>query len=143
MADAFVPNDHLLVQANTIRDVYNAAGVELHLFQNNYTPPATVQLIDLVDATYFGYAAVDLEAEWTAMVLDEDGVYEMETGEYNFVRTAGSGLDNIIYGWFITDGSEVMAVQKFETPIPMDEESPRFRLKIVYKHRSPPCIAVP
>lgn len=144
MGQAFVPMPVLHAEATLLRTPLNAAGVMLRLFQNDYVPiPGdTVLNTDFVEADYTGYAAVDLEDEWSDFTEILPGVLEMQTDEYLFARDAGAGTDNTVYGWYVeSSGNAILMVQRFDNPIPMSEVDPRFRLRLKYQHQSPPNCA--
>jgi len=82
------------------------AGAEIHLFQNNIVfDPSTVEIGDLTEATYVGYAAIALTFG-VPSVSDDGNVESICTAQV--WRPTNSVTPNTIYGFFIDDGAGVL-----------------------------------
>jgi hypothetical protein len=90
----------------------------LRLFKNNFTPDPSKALSDFTEATYTGYAAVNLNGQFAASTKVQDGEYQTQSGTYTFSYT--SGATQAIYGWYIDDGTDWKCAYLFPSPITLD-----------------------
>lgn len=117
-----------------LRTLWNGTS-ELALFQSDTIPDPTTVLSDLVEASYDGYAPIDLTGDWTVPVKDEEGFYSFETTAHQFDPPETGDTQNL-YGYYITDGTEVVALERFPTPIPMGPGELGFRIRIKYTRKA-------
>lgn len=74
-------------------------GCAYHLFQNDYTPTLTSELIDFTECDFTGYAPVDTE-EWGAGFENAQGYGEIQHPIITF--RCFEGLQSV-WGYFVTD----------------------------------------
>jgi len=99
-------------------DNYLSVGAELRLFQNDFTPDPASELTDFTEATFGGYAPIDLAAEWNAVFKVIDGKYQADTNAQEFECTGSPG--QTVYGWFVVQASpsdHVRISGRFVSPI--------------------------
>jgi hypothetical protein len=87
----------------------------LGVYSNNLTPtPATVWA-DLVEATFSGYARVNLAGLWGSSGAIMDGEYKSDLPAQTFT---GTGSSQTVYGWFVIDATpHLWLSQLFPAPI--------------------------
>jgi len=113
----------------------DAAGYEVHLYQNDYTPVDATVIGDLDEADYSGYAE-QIATGWTAAVTTPLGRAISFADEMNFAHDGG-GTDNTIYGYYVLAPTGSLAwVERFLGPITMADASDAFDLIPVLTLRS-------
>lgn len=94
-------------------------GVQVGLFQNNYTPTRSSAIGDLVDADFTGYAlsaAVVWSGPFMDPVLGPYLVGDLKT----FSVGSSPTTTNDIYGYYVIDsGGNLIAAERFASPVPM------------------------
>jgi hypothetical protein len=78
----------------------------LRLYQNNHTPAITDTAANYTEATFTGYAAINL-VSWGNAFLNGSSISEMDEIARTFTQT-GVGVTNNIYGYYVTDGAGVL-----------------------------------
>jgi hypothetical protein len=73
---------------------------KLRLFSNNLTPGVANVVGDFTEATFGGYAAIDLSAMAAAAINGSDQGFKQLLA--NSFTATGAGLPQTIYGWYIT-----------------------------------------
>lgn len=92
-----------------------AAGLRFHLFVNNYTPAPDANFGSIVEASWTGYAVVDLD--------DTDFTTRGVTAHVGFILAPpisfvnSSGSDQIAYGYYVSDlgVSKMLAIARFDS----------------------------
>lgn len=95
------------LEANAINWVAMVDGVwELGLFQNDYTPVQGSVIGDLTPANFSGYSGLELTQNWTSPVID--GTRWKTNADPIVQAHSGGGVSNLIYGYYVVDGSGVL-----------------------------------
>ena len=123
-----VSNAELQNVANQFRDRYNIDAV-LRLYKNDYTPTLAVVIGNVVECDYSGYAEVNTAGDWEAVQKDQDGKWSSMSANYIFSHSGG-GVDNTVYGWYLVSGTSLLLIQRFDTPIQMENGSLPFSLQL-------------
>lgn len=121
MGDMIITNVHLLDVLNWTVSEWISTGAELRIFLNDFEPNPDTALIEFIEATYGGYARVDLAAEWNAPYKVVDGLYQVDTNEFTYEYT-GIPAQNV-YGWYIVQTSGTPSVRmcgRFPGPVFMN-----------------------
>ena len=98
------------------------ADVLVHLNANNFTPAKSMVLADFVEATFDGYAAVNvLAAGWTAPYVNGAGNGELSTLAQVAFDSTGITTSEMIYGYYVTDNpaTVVLFAEKVAVAVPM------------------------
>jgi len=98
-------------------------GMVLHLYQNDTPTDQFNTIDDFEEATFPGYAAVDL-TEWTDAYLNPDALGETDYPAVVFTCTSAI-LPNDIYGYYVTDaGNETVYFweRNAAAPITIDDD---------------------
>lgn len=117
-----------------VRTRFNAE-THLRLYQNDYTPEPDSASGNFTEATFPGYTSENLTGDWGAPVESADGKWYIEAPPITF-SWSGVGSSNVIYGWYIDDGTEVVLAERLATPINMTSTSLPFRLTIRFTYES-------
>lgn len=104
----------LLDRADALRTLLNS-GHTLRLFQNDFVPLSQDSLGSFSEATFMGYAAASLSADFAAPVKIIDGEYQISGTFHTFACTGGSS--QTIYGAYITAGSDWKFAIRFDAPL--------------------------
>jgi len=93
-------------------------GASFRLFTTNYTPTVNSDLAALVaiEADFDGYAAKTLTM--TLGYVDGTSVPYAQSQLLSFVKAAGVTVNDVT-GWWIDDGTNVIAAGKFNVTVPM------------------------
>jgi len=99
----------------------NTANSYVRLFKNNFTPTPANVVGDFTEATFTGYAAVQVNSKFGSPYKVIDGEYQTDSSAFTFSCSGGSS--QTVYGWYLTffDGA-VTTVRKsgvFTTPFVM------------------------
>jgi len=78
----------------------NTADSYVHLFKNNFTPDPSSILTDFTEATFTGYAAVQVNSKFATPYKVIDGEYQTDSTPFTFTCTGGS--PQTCYGWYLT-----------------------------------------
>lgn len=105
----------------------------LRLYQNDYTPNLGTVIGDLTEATFTGYAAVDV-AEFSSTRLRSDvagNAYYVDPAVATFLQT-GTTITNTVYGYYLTDatGADLLAVGRFSSPVLFDHTGKALDIEI-------------
>lgn len=121
VADLVVSNEgeRYLLALALGRVVYNPAEPFVcHVYTNDYTPNRDVELGDLTEGAWPGYAAQELDASgWTdPQTLDGQAVSWYHPAPVEFTFTSGTAT---AYGFYVTDyaGTTLLWVQRFDAPL--------------------------
>jgi len=121
-------NGEISTELNAVRTRWNS-GSTIHLYTNNFTPVATMTIGSFTEASYTGYAAQSLNAQWQAVVKIKDGEYQMSTPVLTW-NAPSSGAPQTVYGYWIDDGTNVLAADLFAAPITQSAGGPGFQLTV-------------
>jgi hypothetical protein len=113
-----IPNEGKTVALNTELNSGSTASETWHvrLFKNNYTPVDGSVLADFTEATFTGYAQVDVApSDWGAATIVADVAESTSAVTPTYTCTGGSTQD--VYGWYAVGATsnKVRAAQKFNT----------------------------
>lgn len=112
-----VTADQLIqARADDLRTLLNS-GHHLRLFSNNLALTPDTALADFTEATYGGYAPVDLAGQFSAISKVQPGEWQFSAGPYSFART-GAPTGNV-WGWYVADATHWRLAQKFASFIEM------------------------
>lgn len=109
-------NSMVNLKAVYLRTVLNT-GHSLRLFANNFVPDPSTPLASFTEATFTGYAAIDLTGAFTGPAFVQNGQYELQGGV--FAWTNSGATTQTVYGWYIDDGTVMDACQLFDVPFVM------------------------
>jgi hypothetical protein len=110
-----------------LKALLTGAGVKLHLYQNNIAPdPNNPSLAQFVEATYDGYAAA-VPTWGVGPFTPPVGGSELQSVGFSIPMT-GSTTPNVLYGWWIDDGTNWIMAGKFDASYPMNNASSNITL---------------
>jgi hypothetical protein len=89
-------------RAEVIRTFFNS-NHSLRLFVNDVKPVPGFVLASLTEATFPGYARVNMAAKWKPVWKVIDGEYQFSSFDVTFTATGASS--EIVYGWMLVGGS--------------------------------------
>lgn len=107
---------------------YNADVLRIHLFQNNITPTKSNVLGDFTEATFDGYAAINI-GTWSAPAVSGH-VASSSPPQVTFSKTAGVTTNNI-YGYYVTDAANSVlywSERDPNGPVPMAVNGDQYRV---------------
>jgi hypothetical protein len=105
-----------------------AATTKIRLYQNNYVPGPGTVLTDLTEADFDGYAQYS-NTVWNAPTLNAiTGRYDITSGGAPTFTQTGTVITNTVYGWYMVDGSDLVAVERFDTPVEFDTNGKTLQL---------------
>lgn len=109
MSFVYQTNAFDIKQLELAKAYFEDAPPKLCLFTNDITPSSSISASDFVEATWTGYARIDLDT-WTTpeIILD---IAEMSTPVVNFWNTSAD--PQTAYGWYILDGGDLTSVLAF------------------------------
>lgn len=87
----------------------------LRLYRNDFTTIPSTSLPDFVEANFDGYAAKDVDTAWNAIFKVLNGLYQFDSDAFTWV--GGTLADQVVYGWYIEDGTDVIISKRFPSPI--------------------------
>jgi len=91
----------------------------LKLFQNNHTPAVTDTEANYTEASFSGYAAVDIHALWGAAFVNASGQGEIDCTTQTFAF-GGGAVTNLVYGAYVVDNAgKLIYAERFAAPISM------------------------
>lgn len=94
-------------------------GATLRLFRNDLEPTPATNAGDVLEANFLGYSPVLLMGQLGAPTLIAAGEYESITPAFQFQPPA-SGPGNMIYGFYIYFGAQVVGISRFLEPVPLE-----------------------
>lgn len=92
-----------------------ANGLSLKLYTNNYDPVVGSTNANFTEATGGGYAAITLTGGSWTIGTDGSGNPQASYAQQTFTFTGALTTNPNIYGYYITDGTTVVAAEKFGT----------------------------
>ena len=117
MANVFVQLGDNLILDRIVADF--EALVSLRLFQNNWTPTVTDTVANYTEATFSGYAAVDISALWGAAYTNGAGQGEIDCPEQTFAF-GGGAISNYVYGAYVLSAGGILVyAERFAAPVYM------------------------
>lgn len=95
-------------------------GKSFRLFKSDFTPTVNTVLADLtaIEADFSGYAAKTLTM--TLGYIDGTSVPYAQSQLLSWVKSGATG--NTVYGWWIDDGTNVIAVAKFDNLVALSTD---------------------
>jgi len=118
--------------------IYDATPDEgqLKLFQNDITPSIASVPADFVQATFSGYAAIDLpDTEIPGTLIDVNGnAYAIDLLIRQFVQSADTVV-NTVYGYYITNnaGTSLYMAKRFDTPVDFSHAGKTIQIELAYR----------
>lgn len=106
----------------------------LRLFQNNFVPDPSNLLSDFVEATFLGYAAVDISPTQGAKSQIQPGEYHWFSGVYTYAAPSG-GPPQTIYGCYIevhVPTVRLFGSARFDSPVIMQVSGLPFSLQLEF-----------
>lgn len=89
----------------------------LKLFQNNHTPAPTDTEANYTEATFSGYASVDISLSWGAAFVNGNGQGEIDCTQQTFTF-GGGAVTNNVYGAYVVDTlGKLVYVERFAAPV--------------------------
>jgi hypothetical protein len=114
-----VPKTAYLAQLDEFRTAPNLFnGAEVHLYKTALSLGPNLQLADLVEADFDGYAGSGA-VTWNAASYSPDGKATLVGDLKSFVATGPFTTGNTIYGYYVTNGAgtALLWARQFATPI--------------------------
>lgn len=127
-----VMDGELSDQIDNVRTRFNASGVELHLFTDDVDPTPEDVPGDYTSPVFTGYAAIDLEDEWTEPARDLPGVWSMQTPIYTFEITDSGDSPETIQGIRIESGGNLLAAGRLPAEFELSYGGSPLRIRVVY-----------
>jgi hypothetical protein len=124
------PDYEIEIEANAVQARFNT-GSAAHLYTNNFIPDVTVTIGSFVEATYSGYSPFDLTGLWLTPTRQANGDFYVTTPVMDF--SAPSSGSVTIYGYWIDDGTGVLAAEAFASPVTLVSGGPDFMLLVNYE----------
>lgn len=118
MATPLYSNPLLLARSTSLQTLLNS-GHTLRLFVNNFIPTPSTPLSSFTEASFPGYAGISLAGQFAGPTLVQDGQYMLTTPVLTFACTGLPG--QTIYGWYVDDGTNMVACQLLTTPFPITQ----------------------
>jgi len=95
-----VPDVSCLTWLDNLRSVWNAAGLKVRLFKNNYTPVAGSVIGSFTEANFSGYTPGSLGTLGAATTVSGRASTTAATAN-TWTKSGATGND--IYGYYVTD----------------------------------------
>jgi len=114
--------------AVNMRTTFNAAGITIHLFKNDWPEDCDPVIGDLDECDFDGYAAVNLGSTWAAATYAAGAYTTVSSAVATFTHGGGSP-DNDVYGYYATrtdDGSLQWVERNPAAPVLMQAGSPPY-----------------
>lgn len=113
-----IPDEGKTVALDTEMKSSGTASETWHvrLYSNNYTPVNSSTASDFTEATFTGYAEVDIApSDWGASAIVSNVAYS--TSGVTPAFTCSGGSPQTVYGWYAVGATsgKVRAAQKFDT----------------------------
>jgi len=112
----------LATDATTLADPANA--LHVHLAVNGFTPGNALTVADFTEATFTGATALaaglGAQQEFTDPATGDRCVQLLEpAGGWHWVCTAGTGLPQTVYGYYVTDNTDAVlyGCDRLDTPM--------------------------
>lgn len=106
-------NAFIRSRAEAARDFLDTS-FSLHLFSNDFSPNCASLISDFTEVFFPGYAPQIFGGTLREPLKIADGWYRLASGLFSFLPTADS--DQLIYGWYVSRGSEVVLCNRFDFP---------------------------
>lgn len=103
----------LNARAATLQTILNS-GHTLHLFSNNFPPTPATPLSSFIECTFGGYVPLSLAGLFTGPTQVQPGQWQLDSGLLSFPCSMSPG--QTIYGWWIDDGTNLVACQLIDAP---------------------------
>lgn len=115
-----------------------ANGLQLRLFQNNFTPAHNSVVGAFTESTFTGYASATAVPSPPSSV-DGAGLATLPYGNASYTFTGLSG-GQTAYGWYLTDAGNttVYAAEKFASPVVFSVALPVLVLQVTQTQRPQP-----
>ena len=97
-----VPDVSQLTWLDSLRTVFNSAGLKVRLFKNNYTPVAGSVIGSFTEANFSGYTPANLGTLAAAATVS--GKASSTAGSANTWTKSGA-TGNDVYGYYVTDAA--------------------------------------
>lgn len=117
MPGEIVASNALLRKRSETFRTYLNSGMSLRLFANQFTPTPADKLASFVESGFPGYLRVNLDNQFQAPAKVKDGLYETKTLTQSFTCTGAT--NQVAWGWFITDGVDVLLSRPFIVGVEM------------------------
>lgn len=108
-------NNRVLSQLEYARTVLNGSR-SFRLFTNPVTLSPATNLLDLVEATFPGYTRINTSGYFPAPYKLTEGWYQCDSNPFEVTVTGES--TNLVHGWSISTGADLLYAAKFAEPIP-------------------------
>jgi hypothetical protein len=119
---AIVPNLERQAIALAIRQRWNLASW-LRMFQSDTPITRDTLLSELAEATWSGYAAVNLAGQWSAPYQQDPGRWQWAAPRVVYQHSGGL-VDNTCYGLYVDDGARLLWAVRFAVPVTFASGSP-------------------
>ena len=91
----------------------------LKLFQNNHVPAVTDTEANYTEATFSGYAGIDIHALSGAAFVNGSGQGEVDCTTQTF-SFSGGAISNLVYGAYVVDSAgQLVYAERFAAPVSM------------------------
>jgi hypothetical protein len=109
-----IPDLGIVYKMTLLQTNFETDALEIHLYQNNYTPTTSSVLADFTAATFDGYIPQTISGWSSPTVTAHVGL--IQATAVVFTKAAGA-TPNSIYGYYVTDsgGTTVLWAELFST----------------------------
>lgn len=117
MPDPLYGNTLLQARANSLAALLNGVSpaYNLRLFSNSFLPTPATPLSSFIESVFPGYSRFSLANQFGTAVFVGNGQYEIVSTIFQWGNTGSSSAT--VAGWYIDDGTNLIACQAFTTPI--------------------------
>lgn len=113
-----VASNALLKTTATDLMVFLNNGTFLGLYTNPLSPSPAHVLGDFAEANFGGYRRQPINFTFPPPRKQQDGEYESTGPEFTF--TCNANPSNLVYGWYLSNGTDVLLSAPFTMPIPVN-----------------------
>ena len=116
IGEIIASNDLLKERAESLRRLFDA-GHSLRLFENDFEPLVSTVIADFAEASYVGYARVDMAGKWRAVFKVKDGEWQFSSNDVTYTATGPSNVS--VFGWFLVGSGKVKLSCRLPFPVLM------------------------
>jgi len=116
IGEIIASNDLLKERAESLRLLFDA-GHSLRLFENDFEPLVSSVIGAFAEASYPGYARVNMAGQWRAVFKVIDGEWQFSSNDVTFTSTGPSNVS--VFGWFLVGSNKVKLSCRLPFPVLM------------------------
>jgi len=116
IGEIIASNDLLKERAESLRLLFDA-GHSLRLFENDFEPLVSSVIGAFSEATYVGYARVNMAGKWKAVFKVIDGEWQFSSLDITYTATGPSNVS--VFGWYLVGDGKVKISCRLPFPVLM------------------------